>query len=71
MTSLDPSISPELPPRGLFMKLGMIALVLATLTIVFALTALPDLIDHSRRWTPALYWEPVTAFLAAPSSNWA
>ncbi len=69
MTGLAPSIRPELPPRGLSVKLGMIALVLATLTIVFALTALPDLIDNSRRWTPALYWEPVTASLAAASSD--
>jgi hypothetical protein len=70
MSNLAPSTKPEISARHWSINLGVIALVLATLTIVFALTVLPDLIDHSRRWTPALYWEPVNASLAAPTRNW-
>jgi hypothetical protein len=71
MSGLDPSIKPELSPRhSSDLNLGVIVLAtLAALAIAFALT-FPEFMAHSRRWTPALYWEPIDAFLAAPSRNW-
>jgi hypothetical protein len=71
MSGLDPSIKPELSPRhSSDLNLGVIALaIFAALAITFALMFL-ELIAQSHRWTPALYWEPIDAFLAAPSRNW-
>jgi hypothetical protein len=71
MTVIDPSIKPKLPPRhSSDTNLGVIAL-LATLAVIaiFALM-FSELLAHSRRWTPALYWEPVNAFLSVPTISW-